>query len=123
MEKNTKKTKREHIEVICVLHQNCSLNSKNYSTFYYMFQKTLKKLPLPIPRHLKSFNYPALNSFGFILSNPNFTQSFSSIVHFDSIESPLFSLSKIDIATPTHYSIVMTFLVRECYGSPKKQEF
>jgi hypothetical protein len=32
-------------------------------------------------------------------------------------------LSKIDIATPTHYSIVMTFLVRECYGSPKKQEF
>ncbi len=94
MEKNMKKNKRKHIEVICVLHQNCSLNSKNYSTFYYMFQKTLKKLPLPIPRHLKSFNYLALKSFEFILNNPNFTQSSSSIVHFVSIEPPLFACPK-----------------------------
>jgi hypothetical protein len=40
------------------------------------------------------------------------------LVHID-----IWGLAKAPSFGGTRYFIVMTFLVRECYGSPKKQEF
>jgi hypothetical protein len=39
------------------------------------------------------------------------------------IEGGIFSIYLIIVLNLMHFIIVMTFLVRECYGSPKKQEF
>jgi hypothetical protein len=42
------------------------------------------------------------------------------VIQFHRISIKGFTIAIVHVS---HKSIVMTFLVRECYGSPKKQEF
>ncbi len=82
-------------------------SSQLFSKFWKLLHSKFcvpKKNTLPTPRHLKfpQFSRPKinLNSASIVLISPNYPPILSIIP----IESPMSSLSKINITTPAHYS-------------------